>query len=68
MEIGKTLDKGSESGGVWDGTGGFELFEKSCDGIKGRGLGELKKKGFIGREGVVCCGRRGGAKSREFKG
>lgn len=68
MEIGKTLDKGNESGGVWDGTGGFELFEKSCDGIKGRGLGELRKKGFIGKEGVVCCGRRGGAKSREFEG
>lgn len=67
MEIGKTLDKGNESGGVWDGTRGFELFEKGCDGIEGRGLGELKK-GFIGRERVVCCGRRGGAKSREFEG
>jgi len=64
VETGKALDKVNESGGVWDGTGGFDLFEKGCDGIEGRGLG------FIGREGVMCCGGRGGAtaKSREFEG
>jgi len=45
------------------------LFKKGCDGIEGRGLGELKK-GFIAREGLVCRGGRGGgggAKSKEFE-
>jgi hypothetical protein len=43
------------------------LFDKGFDGIKGRGLSKLKK-GFIviGRERRVCCGGRGGAKSRKF--
>jgi hypothetical protein len=75
VKIGQTLNESEKSVGVWDETRRFNLFENGCDGIEGRGLDGLKKDfiviGGIGgetrrRERVVCCGRRGGAKSREF--
>jgi hypothetical protein len=75
VKIVQTLNESKKSVGVWDETRRFNLFESGCDGIEGRGLDGLKKDfiviggigGEIGRrERVVCCGRRGGAKSREF--